>query len=170
MNDQCVESGDDEKRRTKPSKYFVFLMVNNLPDIKTNTYVDMSTTPRRRFVLLNSGRIKNVRNTKPAQGKWQLNMIIGPFNDKKKAKSVMEFWRNKSRGMKSRRNRGDELAMENNVICWDTVMDGGGGGGGDNGEKMNESEEEETITTVSKETVEKTYKSRLLPPQPSSST
>ncbi len=147
--DQSITGNRSEKRRlTKPHRYFVFLMVNNLPDIKTNTYVDMSTTPRRRFVLLNSGSIKNVRNTKPAQGKWQLNMIIGPFNEKKNAKSVMEFWRNKSRGMKSRRKRGIELAKQNNVVCYDTVMDEGGGGG------MNASEED-TITTISKETKEK---------------
>ena len=98
-------------------------MVNNLPDIKTNTYVDMSTKPRRRWDLLNKGSIRNVRNTKPAQGKWQLNMIIGPFTKKLDAKEVMEFWRNKSRGMISRRKRGIALAKQHGVKCWDIVLD-----------------------------------------------
>jgi hypothetical protein len=52
-------------------------------------------------------------------GKWKLEMIIGPFEDQKKAIEFKELWRKKSRGIKSRRARGIDLAKEEDKTTWD---------------------------------------------------
>ncbi len=97
-------------------------MINFVPHIKTNTYVDVARRPRLRYSRLNKGCIKKVRNTKPAQGQWILEMILGPFRKMGDAESVMRDWKAQSRGLKSRRHCGIRLAQYHNVKCYDRQL------------------------------------------------
>ena len=114
---------DAARRREKARPWFVFLMINFLASTKTNTHVDFSRRPRRRWHQLNTGKIKNARNTKPAETHWELEMVLGPISSRRQAERMAEVWKAKSRGLKSRRDKGIVIAQDSGLICWDKRLD-----------------------------------------------
>lgn len=104
--------------------YFAYLMVNRCPNIKTTTQVGKDRKPKRKVERYNNGEVKCTRNRsiKSAQGHWILEMVLGPFT-KDVAMTVRAEWKNKCRGIPSRRDRGIELAAQYGVSCWDAEID-----------------------------------------------
>lgn len=117
------EEAAASRRLEKSRPWFVFLMINFLPSTKTNTHVDFSRRPRRRWHRLNTGKIKSARNTKPAENHWELEMVLGPIQSKRQAQEMANNWKARSRGLKSRRDKGIVIAQDGGLVCWDKRLD-----------------------------------------------
>jgi hypothetical protein len=93
-------------------------MTTTLENQKINTYIDKSKNP---FVSCEShnNKLSKYKKTRPAAGNWDLKMIVGPFS---RSDSILfkNLWKSESRGIKSRLNRGIELAISHKKICWDS--------------------------------------------------
>ncbi len=100
-------------------KFFCFMMVNFIPNQKINTYIAETQNPYQSVILHNKGNAKCSKSTKSAAPNWELNMIIGPFNYIEEAFDFAKDWKSNSRGIPSRRKRGQDLAREKDLICWD---------------------------------------------------
>jgi hypothetical protein len=97
--------------------YFCWIMITTLENQKLNTFIDKSKNP---FISCESHNNKSskCKKTKSAAGSWNLKMIIGPFN-RLESIEFKKLWKAESRGIKSRLNRGIELAVSHEKICWD---------------------------------------------------
>ena len=99
---------------------FCFMMVNFIPNQKINTFIAETSNPFQMVNLHNKRQAKSSKTTKSAAPNWELNMIIGPFNNNiDNASKFALKWRSRSRGIISRRTRGKYLAKKQNLICWD---------------------------------------------------
>lgn len=98
-----------------------YLLINFLPEQKINTHIGLSENPFIALHLHNKGKVKGSKRNKNALGKWILEMIIGPFTEEEGAKFT-DQWKKKSRGIESRRNRGEFLAKQLNLKCYDRVI------------------------------------------------
>lgn len=96
--------------------YFCYMMINLQPLQKTNTFIEVSCDPFKTVENHNNSAIKS---TQPAAPNWILDMIIGPFDQIQKASLFVKLWRDKSRGINSRRKRGIKLACDQKLTCWD---------------------------------------------------
>lgn len=107
----------------KKEEWFCYLMINFYPNTKTHTHVGKSREPVKKVKEYNKGTIKNARQTNTATGYWELEMIIGVFDKKADAIEFRDLWKSNSRGIKSRRQRGIDLAIKHKKTCWDKRMD-----------------------------------------------
>lgn len=102
-----------------PPKYWCYLMVNFQPEQKINTYIGKTKDPPKKVEEHNQRKAKGQKTTKAAAPYWSLEMIIGPFNDKGSAIEFRDKWKQKSRGIQSRRQRGLDLSDEYHVEVFD---------------------------------------------------
>ena len=54
-------------------------------------------------------------------GPWQVEMIIGPFHEWESAMEARDLWRQNSRGIISKKERGSNFIARSypGVACWD---------------------------------------------------
>lgn len=102
-----------------------YLMTNSCKTTKTHSYVGKDRRPKKKVERHNSGQVKNARarSTKGAVGHWQLNMVLGPFEDKARAIAVRDEWQADCRGIASRRKKGLDLTRKYGVTCFDSELD-----------------------------------------------
>ncbi len=100
------------------SNNWCYLLNNFLPEQKINTHIGLSENPYISLHLHNEGKIKGSKRNKNALGNWILEMIIGPFTQEQGI-DFTDQWKKKSRGIESRRNRGETLACQFNLKCYD---------------------------------------------------
>lgn len=92
-------------------------MVNFEPDKKVNTHVGVDTNP---VVKLYSRNEKKVNSQKGKHVEWFMEMIIGPFLSEDEGRKIKEEWNRTKRGIPNRREKGKELALRYQRICWDS--------------------------------------------------
>jgi hypothetical protein len=101
---------------------------------KTLTHVGKARDPVAK-VYMHNNRLLRSKSTRPASGLWNLELIIGPFEDKKTTEPICIFWKKKRRGPASRRELGIWLAATLGLECYDARY----GEEDDYAEKWNES-------------------------------
>ena len=102
--------------------WFVYLITNFDPTVKTNSFVGVSTDPE--VALANQHTSSKIQTTANA---WRLELVIGPCPSKHDGEVLRDAWTAKSRGITSRRNTGiklfaDRAAVWQNVRCFDVVQ------------------------------------------------
>ncbi len=85
---------------------------------KTLTHVGRSRNPIRKVHLHNTKSLQT-KSTRAAAGLWKLELMCGPLKSRLDGMTVKNLWK-RSRGVKSRRQRGISLALEWGLKCWDT--------------------------------------------------
>jgi len=97
--------------------YFCFLVITTKHKLKVNTYVGLSHNPYKKLGALNKKktRVSHGDGTKD----WQMELIIGPFNNKTIGNEFKETWKRSSRGIRCRREKGLDMAKQWRKICWD---------------------------------------------------
>ncbi len=118
-NQEKKEENEEEEEMS--SKWWCYLLINFKPYEKINTFIDESMYPDIMVNEHNKGKVKGTKSTKSAAGHWELDMIIGPFPNEEDAQKFTKQWKNNSRGIPSRQNRGIELSNEYkgyNIICY----------------------------------------------------
>jgi hypothetical protein len=96
---------------------FVSLAICQKDDKSYNTKVITSKNPFKKIDKCNS-KLNSVCKTK-----WEVDMIVGPFDNKSQAEDFHNKWKKKTRGISSRRGRGIELACERKkTIYYDYVQ------------------------------------------------
>ena len=103
-----------------PILFFAYMLANYDPSQKINTYIGKSRNPNKKVTLINQKKTKGSKSTRQAAGNWELQMIIGPFVEKQESINFREHWKQQSRGIKSRIQRGITLAKEYDKMCWDS--------------------------------------------------
>lgn len=101
---------------------------------KTLTHVGKARDPVAKVYMHNECLLRS-KSTRPASGLWTIELVIGPFSDKKTTEPVREFWKKKRRGPASRRELGKWLASTLGLECYDARY----GDEDDYAEKWNES-------------------------------
>ena len=99
--------------------WFCFMMVNWQPEQKINTWIEETINPTLSLKLHNKKIAPKSKYTKSAAGFWKLEMIVGEFKDFESASKFVHGWKQQSRGIRSRRERGIDLANKNKLVCWD---------------------------------------------------
>ena len=99
-------------------KWFSFLMVNFKPQQKINTFIGFGRNPPKKVEKYNAGRGKESKVTKKGAPLWMLHVIVGPFENEDDAKDFADCWKENSRGIPSRTERGRKLAEEKGFIYW----------------------------------------------------
>ena len=103
------------------SVWFVYLITNFDPTVKTNSYVGVATDPERALVMQRaSAKIQSDTNS------WRLELVVGPCPSQNEAEQLRDEWTAKSRGITSRRNTGKKLFVERardwqGLRCFDVV-------------------------------------------------
>ena len=101
-SNEASDSDDDNNTTTTTTKH----INNSMPQIHKEDIIQQ-----------NGNNITAAATT--TTDKWQLEMIIGPVENKNKAIDFKNLWRQKSRGIQSRRTRGKTLASSNKKTTWD---------------------------------------------------
>ena len=134
---EAVSSNDAlEKEKNQPKipkhekPYFCYMMINLDQNQKTNTFIEVSRDPFATVNKHNNGGVRNSKTTQSGAPDWILSLIIGPFVKEEDATSLAEKWRGKSRGIRSRRNKGMTLALDKKLTCWDIYKSEKKEGGG----------------------------------------
>ncbi len=109
----------DEKAQNADREYFAYMLANYDAAQKINTYIGKSRDPFLKVDLINEKMTRGARSTRQAAGNWRLEMIVGPFVTKKESVYFRELWKQKSRGILSRLERGMNLAEIHKKTCWD---------------------------------------------------
>ena len=99
-------------------KWFSFLMTNDKTSQKINTFIGYGRYPAKKVQKYNEGRGKESKTTKKGAPRWMLHVIVGPFENEDDAKDFAGCWRDKSRGIPSRTERGIKLAKERACEYW----------------------------------------------------
>ena len=91
-------------------QHWLYLCTNFNPSIKTNSCVATSRDP----VADVQQAATPAAAAKQAPGRlqsgdWQLEIVMGPFASRTAAEKLKKQWRNKSRGITSRRREGYKL-------------------------------------------------------------
>jgi len=117
---------EDDRAKNAETLYFAYMIANYVASQKINTYIGKSRDPFIKLDMINQKKAKGAKSTRQAAGHWNLEMIVGPFLRKDESAQFRELWKQKSRGIPSRRQRGKDLAGNYNKICWDaSVLQGG---------------------------------------------
>lgn len=118
-------STEDEAPPRKP--YFVYLMACTAPQPKTEarsarrvmTHIGKSREPVRKVLRHNEGVVnQHKRNTRTTPMRWQLEEWVGPFPSRKYARDFQRSWFSKTKGAKTRIEKGLQLAKEHKVVCY----------------------------------------------------
>ena len=101
--------------------WFVYLITNFDPTVKTNSFVGVSTDPE--VSLTNQHTTSKMQSGVNA---WRLELVIGPCPSKQDSEMLRDAWTAKSRGITSRRNTGKKLfadyaAKWKDLRCFDVV-------------------------------------------------
>jgi hypothetical protein len=124
--DDFSEAGTehDDNKHFPAECYFAYLIVNFDKNKKIHTYIGKSRDPIAKCQYWNRRELrgrKRDRDTPAEQKKpcWNIELIIGPFSSRDKARDFKETWKLKSRGIKPRRLRGMQLAYELKKTVYD---------------------------------------------------
>lgn len=108
--------GHDQKSK----QWWVYLITNFQPNVKTNSYVGVSTDPLADLTQHQSGAISL---TRVSAASWRMELILGPMV-REKSDEIRSLWTSKSRGIESRRSKGLRLHKalreeDQNSRCYD---------------------------------------------------
>jgi hypothetical protein len=103
--------------------YYVFLMIHLIPDKKNEAWIGISTNPLKSVNLINIELIQSTKGIRPALPWWMPEMIIGPTDSLKHAVEIAREWYDHTRGFKSRREKGIDLARKWNLKLYDKNED-----------------------------------------------
>jgi hypothetical protein len=105
--------------------YYLYLMVVSGEDDhtaqKTLTHIGKSRQPIR-CVDLHNKRLLPSKLTQSAAGTWELEMVVGPVGDRRRALALKRLWSSATRGPVTRRQFGKFLATELGVPCYDRSL------------------------------------------------
>lgn len=95
------------------SPWFVYLITNFDPTVKTNSFVGVAQDPE---ADLNSQHY--TAKAQSGVNPWRLEIVIGPCPSQEASESLRDVWTARSRGITSRRNTGKRLFCEH-AVRWD---------------------------------------------------
>lgn len=118
--DTHKNKSNKKKSNSRNGDTWIYLITNREPAVKTHSFIGTSRNPLEKLRLHLTGKITQ---TRVAAAHWNLELVLGPF-DSDKANTLAITWREKSRGIHSRRNKGYELAkIENKAQKTVTLYD-----------------------------------------------
>jgi len=142
-DEDAVDDEDDETSSKNPVEpaiklrvnslkykpYFVYLMAASaslrLGDDKNSkvrrmsTHIGKSREPVRKVLRHNEGLVNSYkRSTRSCAPNWRLEEWIGPFQTRHAAREFQKSWFKNTKGVKTRVERGVQLASEHKVICY----------------------------------------------------
>jgi hypothetical protein len=103
----------EKKKKRKKNRMFWSALIINL-DIyeKIKTDIIYSKNPEVEVARRNKKKKDRLGREPPPDQVWIIYMVIGPFDDMDSAKKFHDKWKDKTRGVQSRRETGTQLAAE----------------------------------------------------------
>jgi len=123
-NKQQIRDKDTALVPSTTAPYWLYLMSivdSEHTEQKTLTHVGKSRSPVDKVRMHNERLVKS-KSTRPAAGKWSIEMAIGPFRTKSNTYPIRDFWKRKRRGPASRRHFGKWIAGALGLECYDARM------------------------------------------------
>jgi hypothetical protein len=97
-------------------------MACSIPSTKMRrmfTHIGKSREPVRKVLRHNEGMVtSHKRSTRSSAPHWRLEEWVGPFATRRDARLFQTSWFRNTKGVKTRMERGIQLANEYNVICY----------------------------------------------------
>jgi len=127
-SDDADEDDDDSRDfcdagDTRP--YFVYLMACPselaVSSKRMFTHIGKSRDPVGKVQKHNQGFVNShKRSTRANAPHWKIEEWVGPFRTREDARDFQKLWFCKTKGVKTRAQRGAQLATEHNVVCYTT--------------------------------------------------
>lgn len=95
----------DETKIKSDKCYCTFLAVNQ-KESRVITKILYSSQPEKKIKKMND------KLSPGSQSKWEIVMIITPFDTEEQAKLFQESWKDRSRGLVPRREKGLKMASK----------------------------------------------------------
>ena len=111
-----IENSSSDEELVEEGPYFSFLITNKSGNQKrVVAVVSHSRKPLEEIASHNGKKIKHTRSGAP---NWKMTMLIGEFESEEDSKKFSESWKTGTRGIRSKINRGLELAKEKELTVW----------------------------------------------------